>query len=390
MARNDRMTSRERILAALKGQIVDRIPFVPLIDSYTLMDMPSDIIGDASGPMFDPVTLINASRALGCDVMPRHIISAVPPLGRTPHIESLGKFGSPVETKVDFDSGKLTESITTPLGTLTARWEFTDKAGWIPHMTKPLVSNHEELKIFHYAVERMPPDLQPQPYDAFLQIEEEIGDDGIATATIPNSPLMFLIEMAWGLENTYYLLNDHRDEVEDILERLHQSLKAHVEVFAESPAEIVIQYENTSSTLLSPDVFRRYCLPRLNEYADIVMGAGKIFLVHMCGTLRAFTDDIARGRFHGIADIPPPPTGDLPLDEAKELLPDKIVLGGVDPTTFLSREPELLREEVSGLIERIKPYSGVLLGSADTAPRGTPPENFKLIRELVETVGAYA
>ncbi len=390
MAHNDRMTSRERILSALKGQPVDRIPFVPLIDSYTLMDMPPDVIGDATGPMFDPSVLVNASRALGCDVMPRHIVSAVPFLGRTPHIESLGTFGPPVEAQVDFDSGKLLEIITTPVGTLNATWEFTDKAGWIPHMTKPLVSNYEELKIFHYAVERMPPDIQPQPYDEFLQLEEKIGGDGIATATVPNSPLMYLIEMAWGLENTYYLLNDHPDEVEDILERLHQSLRAHLEVFVEGPTEIVIQYENTSSTLLSPDVFRRHCLPRLNEYADIVMGAGKIFLVHMCGTLQAFTDDIAKGRFHGIADIPPPPTGDLPLDEAKAKMPDKIVLGGIDPTTFLSREPGIIKNEVSGLIERIKPYNGVLLGSADTAPRGTPPENFRLIRELVETVGAYA
>ena len=66
----------------------------------------------------------------------------------------------------------------------------------------------------------------------------ETGGDGlIATATVPNSPLMFLIEMAWGLESAYYLLNDHPDEVEDILERLHQSLKAHLEVFVEGPAD---------------------------------------------------------------------------------------------------------------------------------------------------------
>ena len=41
----------------------------------------------------------------------------------------------------------------------------------------------------------------------FLQVEAEIGDDGIATASLPNTPLMHLIETVWGLENTYYLLN---------------------------------------------------------------------------------------------------------------------------------------------------------------------------------------
>ena len=71
-------------------------------------------------------------------------------------------------------------------------------------------------------------------------------------------------------------------------------------------------------------------------------------------------------------------------------MPEKVVVGGIDPTTFLYHNPALLRREITELIERIKPYQGVILGSADTAPRGTPPENFRLIRELVETVGAYS
>jgi uroporphyrinogen-III decarboxylase len=389
MVDKNRMTSRERILAALRSQPVDRIPFVPLIDSYTVMDMPREIIGDASGPMFDPMTLVNAARALGCDVMPRHTLSAVSPEGRLPHLESLGRFGSPISTRTGFDSGQLSETIETPVGSITARWKFTDKAGWIPHMVKPVVSGYEELKIFHYAVDHLESVPSQQSYDAFLHLEQEIGDEGIAPASVSNSPLMYLIEMAWGLENTYYLLQDHREEVEDILEKLHISLKRHVQLLAEGPAQVVIQYENTSSTLLSPNIFQRYCLPRLNEYADILMGAGKIFLVHMCGKLQAFVNEIAEADFGGIADIPPPPTGDLTLDDAKKIMPKKVVIGGIDPTTFLGHNAEPLEQEVAGLIERIKPYRGVLLGSADTAPRGTPPEHFQSIGELVKTVGAY-
>jgi uroporphyrinogen-III decarboxylase len=136
-------------------------------------------------------------------------------------------------------------------------------------------------------------------------------------------------------------------------------------------------------------MFRRYCLPYLNEYADILKNAGKIFLVHMCGTLNRLTDDIGHGRFHGIADITPEPTGDLPLDEAARRLPGMVVVGGIDPNTFINPDPAAVAAEVSGLIQRVKPYPGVLLGSADTTPRGTPPENIRLIQGLVETVGAF-
>ena len=151
----------------------------------------------------------------------------------------------------------------------------------------------------------------------------------------------------------------------------------------------VIEYENTSSTLLSPNIFRKHVLPFLNEYAEILKAAGKIYLIHMCGRLRAFKEDLAAGGFHGIIDAPPPPTGDFPLDEAAASLPGKVVIGGVDPTTFICPDPAFVEAEISGLLERLKPFRGVMLGSADVAPRGALPENFKLIRRLIDTVGAY-
>lgn len=383
------MTPRERILAALRREPVDRIPFVPLIDSYTLMEMPPEITGGVAGPIMSIETQIEAARKLGCDINARHVPVTEPFAGGVPHLQSLGSFGPPIDARAEFDEGQLIEVIRTPVGTLTGVWKYTDKVGWIPHMVKSPVTNYEDLKVFHYAVDHLNLGPPAPAYDLFLAVDRQIGDDGIATATITNTPLMFLIELAWGLENTYYMLQDHREEVEDIIAKLGASLRRYVEVVAASPAQVVIQYENTSSTLLSPDVFRRYCLPCLNEYADVLATVGKIFLVHMCGKLRAFAHDIRPGRFSGVIDIPPPPTGDLPLDEAADSFPEKVVIGGIDPTTFISRDVGLVKTEVAGLIERIKPRRGVLLGSADTVPRGTPAENLTLIRNLVETVGAY-
>jgi uroporphyrinogen-III decarboxylase len=386
----DRMTGRERILAALNKETVDRIPFVPLIGPYTLMDMPEEVAGKATGwGLFDPPRMIAASRALGCDLMIRHVAATGPFGTGAPHLQSLGGFAPLIEVKTEFKDGQLSETLTTPVGSVTGRWKFTDRVGVIPHLVKYVVNNYEEMNIFHYAVEHMNTEPVAANYDAFLEIDKMIGDEGIPTASISNSPLMFLIEMAWGLESTYLLLHDHRDEVEDILDKLHASLKRYVEVLAASPAQVVIQYENTSTTLLSPTIFRRYCLPYLNDYADILKRAGKIHLIHMCGTLHSLVDDIAQGHFNGICDVAPPPTGDLPLDEAAAKLPGKVVIGGIDANTFICRDAELVKAEVSNLIQHIKPFRGVLLGSGDVTPRGTPVENLRTIRSLVDTIGAY-
>ncbi len=167
----------------------------------------------------------------------------------------LGAYAPPVEAETRFEGAQMIETLKTPVGTLTGIWQFADTVAGIPHAVKHAVTNYEEMKIFQYAVNCLDTDHPGLDHAFFRHLDNLIGDDGIATVSLSNTPLMYLIEMAWGLENTYYLLNDYREDVEEILEGLHRSLKRHAEVPASSTAEVVIQYENTSSALLSPKMF---------------------------------------------------------------------------------------------------------------------------------------
>jgi len=384
-----RMSGKERILAALARKPVDRIPFVPLLDQYALAEMPPDILGHDGTHGFGPRTVAVAGRALGCDLIIRHVTVTAPRGGDSIHLQLLGGFEAPVETRLEFDGRRLVESLITPVGTLTGEWTYTDRVGAIPHATEHVVNSLEDLKVFHYAVDHLASGPPLPTYDLFDALQKEIGEDGIATASFHNSPLMYLIEMVWGLENTYYLLNDFPDEVRDILQKLHQSLKLQAIALAESPAQVIIQYENTSSTLLSPAVFREHVLPFLDEYGDILTSAGKTYLIHMCGRLRALTSDISRGRFDGVIDIAPAPTGDLPLNEAAAGMAEKVVIGGIDPTMFLNPDTSILESSITELLHRIRPYSGVMLGSGDVVPRGVPLDSIRLIRRLVDKIGSY-
>jgi uroporphyrinogen-III decarboxylase len=382
------MSSRERTLAALQGKPVDHIPFAPLMDWYTIMDMPEKLVKEAESRGYNR-GLLYISRHIGLDIMLRHVIAVERNRANTPFLCALGWFRDPVRTYTEVDNSVVREVLETPVGTLSGTYGFTDRVSWIPHPIEHFVNTHEELKIFHYAMEHLSEEAPVANHENFLAIDREVGEDGIATTSFSNTPLMYLIEMVWGLENTYYMLHDYPDEVEDIIERLHQAQRRFVEMLAESPAQVVINYENTSSTLLSRKAFRKYCLPYLNIYADILGAAGKIYLVHACGKLRSFTDELRQGTFAGMCDIAPPPTGDLPLDEAVDALGDKIVVGGIDATTFVSEDDRAVEEGLIGLIERIKPHSGVMLGSADTAPRGTTIDRFRKIKWLVQTAGSY-
>ena len=383
------MSGRERVLAALNRQSVDHIPFTPCFDPYILSGLPVELTGDTKLGLYHPERQIAALKALGCDLLVRNVNVTELSLTGAFQVQGLGAFAPPVETKTEFNGAEMCEIIATPVGTLKGIWKYTDRVGVIPHFVKYVVNNYEEMKIFHYAVEHFSKEPPKPQHDTFLRIDRLLGDEGVPTASMFNTPFMHLIEFVFGLENTYLLLYDHREEFEDILQKMHATQRRHVEVLAASPALVVIEYENTSSTLISPAIFRRYCLPYLNTYADILRAAGKIFLIHMCGKLHAMVDDISQGHFNGICDIAPKPTGDLSLDEAAARLPGMVIIGGIDATTYISQNPEFVREKVSGIIERVKPFHGVLLGSGDVVPRGAQVENFRIIRELIDTLGSY-
>lgn len=386
--RTGAMSARERILAALQGKPVDRIPFAPLMDWYTIVDMPRALVAEAEARGYNR-GLLYISKEIGLDIMLRHVVAVDRQRGDTPFLCALGRFDDPVKCYAQRDDKIVREVLETPVGTLSGTYGFTDRASWIPHPIEHFVNNYEELEIFHYATGHLSEEQPTPTHDNFLAIERELGEDGVATASFSNTPLMYLIEMVWGLENTVFLLHDHREMVEEVMERLHRAQRRYVEALVESPAKVIINYENTSSTLLSRKAFRRYCLPYLNVYADILHGAGKIYLVHACGKLHSFIDDLREGRFAGVCDIAPPPTGDLPLDVAARELADKIVVGGIDATLFIEGDDEKVELALTELLGRLKSRPGVMLGSADTAPRGTTVERFRLIRQLAQTVGSY-
>jgi uroporphyrinogen decarboxylase len=153
----------------------------------------------------------------------------------------------------------------------------------------------------------------------------------------------------------------------------------------------VIQYENLSSTLCSPAIWEKYAVRWVNEYADLLHSAGKIFLQHNCGHLKAFGDRFRQLRFDGCTDIAIPPTGSITLGEARELWgPDKVICGGIDATAFSGLNPSQMKDYVRRLLRDFKDRGrGYILGSGDATPKTATWENLLAVTEVVEAEGRY-
>lgn len=59
-------------------------------------------------------------------------------------------------------------------------------------------------------------------YQPLRERLEALGDAGLLAYWAPRSPLQMLLEELAGLELTIFLLSDHRQEVESLLQAIHE------------------------------------------------------------------------------------------------------------------------------------------------------------------------
>ena len=181
-------------------------------------------------------------------------------------------------------------------------------------------------------------------YDFVQARHAAMGEHGLYSIFGPPTPLLDLIMFQFRLPNVYFLMDDYPQEMEELLAVMHRRNCEYYELAAAAPGEVVRPFEDTSTTLVSPDLYRRYCLRQLQDYRDICHADGKLFVPHMCGLLKGVLPELAETAVDGIEALTPPPLGDCPIGLAREKLGPKVTLiGGFDPTQFVGATPEKTR-----------------------------------------------
>ena len=361
----------------------DRVPWAPLIDGYYMSSRP---------PGTD---ILDAFREIEADIFERHVWTYRLNMNMPREPGAVERFMTDGEVTFEEEGvivtlkmethpkGRLlTRTYEIPGRTLKETGLFTEQSPYLPFPVEPLIKDVEDMQAYEYVVKRRR--FEPN-YDAFAQEDKRIGDEGIATDSGLTSPIQELLQHLIGIEafyTTFY--TDHLPELESLMDVMHESNLRAYEVMAMSPAEVVIDYENTSTSFISPTSHRQYVSPCINDYADLLHEKDKILLTHRCGTLKALVDAIRDERDDGVVDISPEPTGDLPLWEAREAWRDKVVLGGFDATFLTSWTPEQNRDYAREILEKSKGTDRLILGSADAVPKTAQVENLKAVGAFVK------
>ncbi len=349
-------------MAALRGEEVDRIPWSPCMDGYYTSSLPEQ------GYNMD---LIETLRFLRSDIMERHV----------PIVEAVC---SQVSVREVSRGDTITYEYMTPVGTLV---EERKRSGKTIYRSKYLLRSVEDIKVYQYIIEHT--SYQPC-FDEFLERDRFIGDDGLATPSGNLTPIQSLLQHLMGVEGVVYNLADYPQEMNELLEAMHQHNLKSYGLLAESPAPVVFTYEDTSTTVMSADMYLTYSAPQLDEYAKILHEGGKVFITHMCGKLKGFAHLIGAGAMDGVDSLCPPTTGDLWAHEARGLWgEDKVIIGGIEPPSLVWMSVRETVEYVTEVLNRMAPGKAFILSSGDAVAYGTPIENLLAVTAVIEQRGQY-
>lgn len=180
---------------------------------------------------------------------------------------------------------------------------------------------------------------------------------------------------------------DRRDRMMEIVERRLQTIRT-----LDVKPDFLICGGSGSLVWQSPDVFRDLSLPLLKRVTELAAELGIATHVHSCGREAALVRMAAEETSLTVIDpLEEPPMGDCDLGELKTLFGDKLVLKGNLHTVEV-----MLRGSADDVIVASKKAiddaaagGRFILSTADQCGRDTPDQNIKAMVETARTYGKY-
>ena len=356
MSKN-KMTSKERIEAAMRNEPLDRLPFWPKLDpayenkwgktnSWFHEFIGSDYMGGVG----------NSFREIRRN---------------TSYSENVNG--------PDFEA-----QFITPNGTLVQRKRFdVDSQSW--HPTEFPIKTKQDLGImaswYRDAEVVYDSDLREK---AALRYKS-YGDKAYVGESIGETSLMYLVEWLAGVEQAHYLLADHPDEVEDLFDAIHKNFLRRFEISVEhSPADTLALTENTSTTLISPDQYKKYCFPQICEYGNIVKKAGRHIYLHMCGHLKAILPVLNELPVTAFEAFTPPTVANTTFYDGRTACPDKCLIGGTNAAIWLMPAEKII-SYIEENLDILPHHRGLFPSSAGVMPPASDPEKIKKVKDWLDT-----
>ena len=313
------MHRRDRLLATLRGEAVDRPP-VSFYELNGLDEDPHDPdpFNIYAHPSWRPLIELTRDKTDRIVMRPASLRGAPPdPLAALTTVETTGD-----------ENGARVQVRTIRAGTrvLTERTRRDPDVNTV-WVTEHLLKDLDDLRAYLDLPQASFGGV-PDPA-AILATETALGDTGIVLIDTPD-PLCLAAQLFHLADYTVIALTEPA-LFRRLLDRFAAELLPRTEAVARAlPGRLWRIYgpEYASPPYLPPRLFREYVTPYVTEMVTAIQRWGGFARVHCHGRIRAILDDIAATGCTALDPIEPPPQGDVQLHEVRERVGRQMVLFG--------------------------------------------------------------
>ena len=144
----------------------------------------------------------------------------------------------------------------------------------------------------------------------------------------------------------------------------------------------------TESLMVSPDTYRQYLFPWLEELFSIAHKANMPVAMHTDGDVHLLIDNLIKIGLNALHPIEPKA---MDINELKKKYRSKLCLiGNIDMAGCLGRgTPDEVRKEVRERIKNLAPGGGYAVGSSNSVSYYIPIENYRAMLQAVFDYGKY-
>jgi uroporphyrinogen decarboxylase len=367
------VNSKERMICAINGEKPDRLPVtVHQWQGYHL------------DTYMNGITPLEAFQLVGMDAAIQYFAD----MGQFWLVDAdFAKFSTPEwkdEVKIisDLQENRVNHHrIVTPGGDLSYKTAGNRKTTWI---TEYLIKNDDDLELIR---KYMPvPLLDKKPLE---KVYDEVGDKGIVRGFVWGDQAGCWQHAACLMDINELIIKAMTDPewVHHLMEILLEKKLAFIESMKGAKFDLVeTGGGSSSSTLVSPDLHKEFCLPYDRKLHDALHSLGFKITYHTCGGTYGIEEYIVANRTDCSETLAPISIGGNQEPwELKEKVGNRIALiGGLDQYNVLTDGPgEKIRKMVHTLFEKVGYEGGYICACSDHF-FDTPVENIKIMADAAK------
>ncbi len=370
------MTDRERMLAALRGDPVDRIPWIPrLLLWYNARKQQGTL-----PPRYADMSLRDIERDLGLGTP-----------ARDGHVFRSHMAGVEVRTE-DIDTMTRRTEYVTPVGAVSTvfRGSADLRAKGIADLqVEFMLKRVEDYPVVEYILEHT--EYVPT-YDEYEAYEADIDSEGYPLVSCGDCPFHQWMRALVGYNAAYYHLADHANEVQRLLRAMEDIDRSEVwPLVLDSPARLILHGIHLSSQMTPPPVFDTYVTPYYQDFSARLHAADKYLAMHADNDTTQILDHIERSGFDMVECFVTDPMVSTTLTMAREAWGSRVSIWGAIPSVILE-DPytdEDFEDYMRGVFRDAAPGDALVLGVADNVMPDAKIERVRRVTEMVDEFGRY-